>query len=577
MAGLAARREPLPPVQLQQHILIWTQRPDATLVAGYTTWQKSFHRQVTRGEHGIRILAPVTRRFPKLKPDGTPLLDDKGKPVMATQIVGVKPTSVFDISQTTGDPVPEPPRPALLTGQAPDGLWRALATLVGDRGFRLERGDCHGANGYTDYTTRTVKIRDDVDDAQAVKTLAHELGHVLLHNPAVGQASIQCRGTKEVEAESVAHLVTAAHGLDSSQYTFTYVAGWAEQALPHHPEGTTVPDVIHTTGTRVLKTAHQILDATAAPDSTRPVGQALAETVARNVAADRTAMLPERAGSPVAFPASVVSRPAHQVEVLGASLGRESCSSTSVTVAGIWAPCERTSTFPAAQTNQTRADGTVALVVQRSASFARKPQAVAEVGGHPRQRVRLRTRGHWLDWLLVVRGQTWSSRHRPTAAINCPLQRSVFFRCHGPSHASSVVGMDSSASECSLRQRQESARQPKATHHASRESSGGHTGCSGSPASERGRWPAVADGAIRGLLWLLWPYWTGSRQMQLSLGCGMCTTLAPSSPPGNAGGYAGIENRTRTITPRSAACPCDGRWCVPSLSRMLAWTLDWKC
>lgn len=94
---------------------------------------------------------------------------------------------------------------------------------------------------------------------------------------------------------------------------------------------------------------------------------------------------------------------------------------------------------------------------------------------------------------------------------------------------------------------------------------------------ERGRWPAVADGAIRGLLWLLWPYWTGSRQMQLSLGCGMCTTLAPSSPPGNAGGYAGIENRTRTITPRSAACPCDGRWCVPSLSRMLAWTLDWKC
>ena len=62
-------------------ILIWTQRPDATLVAGYSTWQKSFHRQVTRGEHGIRILAPVTGRLPKLKPDDTPVLDDKGKPV----------------------------------------------------------------------------------------------------------------------------------------------------------------------------------------------------------------------------------------------------------------------------------------------------------------------------------------------------------------------------------------------------------------------------------------------------------------------------------------------------------------
>ncbi len=250
------------------------------------------------------------------------MLDDKNKPAIANQIVGVKPTSVFDISQTTGDPVPEPPRPTLLTGQAPDGPWHDLATLVGEQGFRLERGDCHGANGYTDYTTRTVKVRDDVDDAQAVKTLAHELGHVLLHNPADGQASIQCRGTKEVEAESVAYLVTAAHGLDSSQYTFTYVAGWAEQALPHHPEGTTVADVIHATGTRVLKTAHQILDATAAPDSTRPIGQALAETVTRNIAVDRTALLPARTGSPVALQAAAISRPAHQVEVSRSSVGR---------------------------------------------------------------------------------------------------------------------------------------------------------------------------------------------------------------------------------------------------------------
>ncbi|GAA1392806.1 ArdC-like ssDNA-binding domain-containing protein [Luteococcus peritonei] len=273
-------------------ILIWTQRPDATLVAGYTTWQKSFHRQVNRGEQGIRILAPVTRRVPKLKPDDTPVLDDKGKPVMATQIVGVKPTSVFDISQTTGDPVPEPPRPALLTGRAPEGLWQSLASLVHAQGFRLERGDCRGANGYTDYTTRTVKVRDDVDDAQAVKTLAHELGHVLLHQPTTDAAPV-CRDRREVEAESVAYLVTAAHGLDSSQYTFTYVAGWAEQALPHHKEGTTIADVIHITGTRVLKTAHQILDATSAPDNTPTIGQALAETVARNVAADRTAMLPD--------------------------------------------------------------------------------------------------------------------------------------------------------------------------------------------------------------------------------------------------------------------------------------------
>ncbi len=151
--------------------------------------------------------------------------------------------------------------------------------------------------------------------------MAHELGHVLLHQPTTDGAPV-CRGSREVEAESVAYLITAAHGLDSSQYTFTYVAGWAEQALPHLPDGTTVADVIHDTGARVLKTAHQILDATAAPDNTQPIGQALVETVARNVAADRTSLLPEEAGSSVAFQAAAISTPFHQAEVSGCSPGR---------------------------------------------------------------------------------------------------------------------------------------------------------------------------------------------------------------------------------------------------------------
>ncbi|WP_446721177.1 hypothetical protein [Luteococcus sp. H138] len=151
--------------------------------------------------------------------------------------------------------------------------------------------------------------------------MAHELGHVLLHQPTT-DADPVCRGSREVEAESVAYLITAAHGLDSSQYTFTCVAGWAEQALPHHKEGTTIADVIRDTGARVLKTAHQILDATAAPDNTQPVAQALAETIDRNVAADRTALLPEEAGSPVALQAAAIARSAHKVETSRSSVGR---------------------------------------------------------------------------------------------------------------------------------------------------------------------------------------------------------------------------------------------------------------
>ena len=125
-----------------------------------------------------------------------------------------------------GDPLPDV-APALLTGQAPAGLWDDLASQVAGHGYTLERGDCSGANGYTDPARRVVKVRDDVDDAQAVKTLAHELGHLECGHVQDLSTYLTCRGRCEVEAESVAYVVAAAHGLDASGYTFAYVAGWA--------------------------------------------------------------------------------------------------------------------------------------------------------------------------------------------------------------------------------------------------------------------------------------------------------------------------------------------------------------
>lgn len=183
-----------------------------------------------QGETGIRIFAPVTRRVDQVKRDGSPVVDAAGRPVRSVEVVGYRLASVFDVSQTSGRELVEPPRPQLLTGQAPAGLWDRLQGLLEDRGFRVERGDCGGANGLTRYDERLVRVRADVDDAQAVRTLAHEAGHVLLHSPQANQGVAQCRGRVEVEAESVAYLVTAAHGLDAAQYTFTYVAGWAESA-----------------------------------------------------------------------------------------------------------------------------------------------------------------------------------------------------------------------------------------------------------------------------------------------------------------------------------------------------------
>ena len=247
-------------------LLIMLQAPDATAVAGYRAWRAKGY-QVRRGEKAIRVLGPITQRVPILDQAGSPLLDADGKPRESRQLVGVKPVSVFDIAQTDGPPPPEPPVPMLLTGQAPPGLWDSLAALVVERGFRLERGDCEGANGLTLYGDRVVRVRADVDEAQAVKSLAHELGHILITPDGIGGG---CRGLREVEAESVAYMVTRAHGLDSGQYTFRYVTGWATQAADEaSPE-----QIVRATGQRVIEAADLILAHTQ-PEAVQPAEDAV--------------------------------------------------------------------------------------------------------------------------------------------------------------------------------------------------------------------------------------------------------------------------------------------------------------
>ena len=279
-------------------LLLAAQKPDATQVAGYNLW-KELGRQVSKGEKGLMILAPVTRRAgdhgasdqrpaptessSSNPPAQTPRRDERvgtAEPARegARQVVGFRPAYVWDISQTTGAPLPTPPTPQLLAGQAPAGLWEALAAQCTAAGFSVTRrtiaGD-DGPNGFTAYATKEVVIRSDVDDAQAVKTLAHELGHVLMHDPAafLDGETTRCRGAREVEAESVAYLVAADHGLETGEYTFAYVAGWAAQTGD-------VDAALAASGTRVLTTARQVLDTTEAamrPPSSPASAQAIAE------------------------------------------------------------------------------------------------------------------------------------------------------------------------------------------------------------------------------------------------------------------------------------------------------------
>ena len=266
-------------------LLITLQNPDATLVAGYRAWQALGH-QVRKGESAIRVLGPVTKRVAVLdQATGVPLRDASGGVLFRRLMVGAKPVSVFDASQVD-PPVPPPPQPQLLTGQAPPGLWESLAALAVGQGYRVTRGECHGANGFTDYIGREVRVRKDVDDAQAVKTLAHELGHLLLPPEAGEPQSGWCRGLREVEAESVAYMVTQAHGLDSAQYTFSYVAGWASQAAT---DETSVADVVANTGARVVGAVDTILSHTLTADAETALVDELAVDVGVDAAAVATA------------------------------------------------------------------------------------------------------------------------------------------------------------------------------------------------------------------------------------------------------------------------------------------------
>jgi hypothetical protein len=256
-------------------LLIWAQHeaafqagrvpdPMPAYVAGYRQWQQ-LGRQVQKGQPGYMIFAPVTGRFATSTPADASSwrrLGPREKPkpgeVMRSKMVGARPAYVWDVTQTAGDPIPEPPAPMLLEGEAPAELWEGLAAQVASAGFTLLRvpheGMIHGANGMTDWAARQVAVRENMDPAARVKTLAHELAHVLMHDPGDEDAR-QHRGVGEVEAESVALMIGAAHGMDTTGYTIPYVSTWAARV-----DGKDPVQVVQATGERVRKTALGILD-----------------------------------------------------------------------------------------------------------------------------------------------------------------------------------------------------------------------------------------------------------------------------------------------------------------------------
>jgi antirestriction protein ArdC len=259
-------------------LLIAAQRPDATRVAGYRAWAQ-LGRQVRKGEHGISILAPVLRRTDPNTAEPTASTpprgpgEDNSQPRMLT---GFRVTHVFDISQTDGPDLPDV-RPALLDGASPLGLWSDLYDQVEAAGYTIDYADLGDANGRTDFTDHAVLLHTSRSGAQLTKTLAHELGHIELHAPEIRPEGMT-RDTAEIEAESVAYVVTAAHGLFADDYSVPYVSGWAGGDLER----------IASSATRILATSRAILRSAppprlAAPEATLGLDRQLAPTQARPV------------------------------------------------------------------------------------------------------------------------------------------------------------------------------------------------------------------------------------------------------------------------------------------------------
>jgi hypothetical protein len=222
-------------------LLIAAQMPSASRVAGFRAWQR-MSRFVRKGEKALWILAPMIYK------DIEESSDDPKRVIR-----GFKYVPVFDVSQTDGEELPETTHK--LRGEDPAGCFARLLAVAHSIGFTVEDAELNGmCNGDCSHEHRRIRVEVTNSPAQRIKTLAHEIAHAILHE------KHDDRALAELEAESTAYVVCQALGVDSSDYSFGYVAGWAG-------DGEKAIAAIRLVGERIQKTAEQILDALGAEQS----------------------------------------------------------------------------------------------------------------------------------------------------------------------------------------------------------------------------------------------------------------------------------------------------------------------
>lgn len=220
-----------PRYSINNCILIACQCPEASHVCGFKKWQTDFNRTVNKGEHGIMIIAPI-----KIKADvEEPLYDENSKPVLkedgsqetetvSREFQGFKPAYVFDVSQTSGEPLP-----SIVTqlNESVDGYEKLKNILIEISPVPISFEPIEGgANGYYSPTSQKIVVKRDLPELQTIKTMIHEIAHTSLGHGS--KEDKYDRETKEVQAESVAYWVSQMIGLDTSEYSFGYISGWSK-------------------------------------------------------------------------------------------------------------------------------------------------------------------------------------------------------------------------------------------------------------------------------------------------------------------------------------------------------------
>lgn len=214
-------------------ILILQQKPDATFVASYRDWKEKFHRNVRKGEKGIRILCPAPYKImvekEKIDPvSGRPMIGADGS-VLKEKIQKIIPHykigMTFDISQTEGEPLPEIVKPLESDVNGYDAIMEILLDVSP---VPVEWKEISGAaRGYYHPGEKRIAIRADMSQLQTIKTLIHEIAHAKLHD-IDDRKQVPDKTTREIEAESVAFITCKYLGLDTSEYSFGYIATYSE-------------------------------------------------------------------------------------------------------------------------------------------------------------------------------------------------------------------------------------------------------------------------------------------------------------------------------------------------------------